>query len=1018
MRFTAFWPVLWLTGAQLAEAAVPPVAPPASPAESLRLAVEHLSATYPAQYPCGPEFLQRLTTATNDTQLASLRREALLAHPLLRDLRLLVVRRAEKQLGLPWNWEGNCSLPRGGYDNEIAILSDLAGGATLTPLYQPSNGGFAGDVDLDFDGRRILFSQSSPSGRWRVMELDLAEGATPKAVTQIDEPDVDNYDACYLPDGNLIFSSTATFTGVPCVRGSAHVANLFRLERDSGAIRRLTFDQDHDWCPTVMPDGRVLYLRWEYSDIPHFVSRILFLMNPDGTEQREFYGSNSYWPNAVFFARPVPGSATAFIGIVGGHHDTPRTGELVLFDAARGRQSADGVIQRIPARGKPVEPVIRDDLTKASWPKFLHPWPLSGSVFLVSCQPRAGAPWGLYLADVFDNLALIKELPGQALLEPVPLQTRPRPPVIPSRVKPEQKDATVYLTDVYAGPGLAGVPRGTVKKLRLFSYHFSYEGMGGQIDRVGFDGPWDIKEIIGTVPVEPDGSAYFKVPANTPVSVQPLDEKGHALQLMRSWMTAMPGEQVSCTGCHEPRNESPPTRRSAALARAPSEIAEWYGPRRGFSFRREVQPVLDRHCIACHDGYRDGPDRPMGARNRDYNQAFPPSYLALRSAVRTPTIESDMQLLNPGEFHADTTDLFRLLDAGHYEVKLDAESRDRLATWLDLNTPAHGTWTDIVGAERVKHQRARRAEMLKRYANVDHDPEAIVPTTSYTDVAAPDMARIVPARRADSPRAVSGTATPIAGTAAAVKTLDLGNGVTLDLVKLPGANTFWMGRCEVSNQQYAQFDPAHDSGIEPGDFLQFSVAERGFPMDHPDQPVARVSWRRADEFCRWLCAKSSLHVTLPTAKQWTLACRVGGTNDFWYGSADTDFSTVANLADHAYRHVATKGWDLPSGAIPAWRPAVTNCNDGFRVTAPVGKLAPSLWGLHDLHGNVAEWVADVLPDGRRLSMGGSFADLPAQATATTARAYPEWRRVYNTGFRVLLIEPIVTTSTTAPESKP
>jgi hypothetical protein len=299
-------------------------------------------------------------------------------------------------------------------------------------------------------------------------------------------------------------------------------------------------------------------------------------------------------------------------------------------------------------------------------------------------------------------------------------------------VKPEQKDATVYLTDVYAGPGLAGVPRGTVKKLRLFTYHFAYEGMGGQIDRVGFDGPWDIKEIIGTVPVEPDGSAYFKVPANTPVSVQPLDEKGHALQLMRSWMTAMPGEQVSCTGCHEPRNESPPTRRSAALARAPSEITvPWYGPRRGFSFRREVQPVLDRHCIACHDEYRDGPDRPMGARNRDYNQAFPPSYLALRSAVRTPTIESDMQLLNPGEFHADTTDLFRLLDAGHYEVKLDAESRDRLATWLDLNTPAHGTWTDIVGAERVKHQRARRAEMLKRYANVDHDPEAIVPTTSY-----------------------------------------------------------------------------------------------------------------------------------------------------------------------------------------------------------------------------------------------------------------------------------------------
>ena len=1010
MRFAAFWPVLWMTGVRLAEAA--------TPAESLQLAVEHLSAAYPARYARDPGFLQRLAAGTNETQLADLRREALLANPLLRDLRLLVVRRAEKQMGLPWNWEGNCSLPRGGYDNEIAILSDLTGTGTLTPLYQPPNGGFAGDVDLDFDGSRIVFSQSSPSGRWRVMELDLAEGATAKAVAQIDEPDVDNYDPCYLPDGNLIFSSTATFTGVPCVRGSAHVANLFRLERDSGSIRRLTFDQDHDWCPTVMPDGRVLYLRWEYSDIPHFVSRILFLMNPDGTEQREFYGSNSYWPNAVFYARPMPGAATRFVGVVGGHHDTQRTGELVLFDAARGRASADGVIQRIPGRGKPVAPVIRDDLTKASWPKFLHPWPLDDSFFLVSCQPRAGAPWGLYLADVFDNLTLIKELPGQALLEPVPLQAGSRPPVIPSRVQPGQQDATVYLTDVYAGPGLAGVPRGTVKNLRLFSYHFAYEGMGGQIDRVGFDGPWDIKEILGTVQVEPDGSAYFKVPANTPVSVQPLDDKGHALQLMRSWMTAMPGEQVSCTGCHEPRNESPPTRRSMALARAPSEIAEWHGPRRGFSFRREVQPVLDRHCVTCHDEYRDGPDRPMGARNRSYDQAFPPSYLALRTSVRTPTIESDMELLNPGEFHADTTDLFRLLDAGHYDVKLDAESRDRLATWLDLNTPAHGTWTEIVGAEKVKHQHARRAEMMKRYANVDHDPEAIVPTN-----AGPELAQAAPPRHVANPRpqqaeALHSPPRPQQAEALQTKTLELGNGATLDLVRIPGPEPFWMGRCEVSNRQYAQFDPAHDSGIEPGDFLQFSVEERGFPMNHPDQPVARVSWQRAEEFCRWLSGKTSSHVTLPTAAQWTLVCRAGGTNDFWYGSTDTDFSAVANLADHAYRHVATKGWDLPSGAIPAWRPAVTNCNDGFRVTAPVGSLAPSPWGLHDVHGNVAEWVVDRAPDGRRLAMGGSFADLPTQATATSTRAYPEWRRVYNVGFRVILIEPVPTPPTLPPERQP
>jgi hypothetical protein len=400
------------------------------------------------------------------------------------------------------------------------------------------------------------------------------------------------------------------------------VANLFRLERASGAIRRLTFEQDHDWCPTVMPDGKMLYLRWEYSDLPHFVSRLLFQMNPDGTEQREHYGSNSYWPNSVFYARPVPGHATKFVGVVSGHHDTPRMGELVLFDAARGRHGGGRRVQRIPGRGQKVEPLIRDGLTKANWPKFLHPWPLSASFFLVAGQPAAGRAWGLYLADVFDHLTLIKELPGQALLEPIPLQPRPRPPVIASRVQPERKDATVYLTDVYAGPGLAGVPRGTVKQLRLFTYHFAYQGMGGQVHRMGFDGPWDIKRVLGTVPVESDGSAYFKVPANTPISVQPLDADGHAVQLMRSWMTAMPGEAVSCTGCHEPRNESPPTRRALALARAPSEITPWYGPTRGFSFRREVQPVLDRHCVAAMTNSATGPTC-HGRARRQLQPALP-----------------------------------------------------------------------------------------------------------------------------------------------------------------------------------------------------------------------------------------------------------------------------------------------------------------------------------------------------------------------------------------------------------
>ena len=160
-----------------------------------------------------------------------------------------------------------------------------------------------------------------------------------------------------------------------------------------------------------------------------------------------------------------------------------------------------------------------------SWPRFLHPWPLDENHFLVSCQPSPDAPWGIYLADTFDNRILIAEEPGQALLEPMPLQARPMPPVIPDRVKPERKEAMVYLTDIYAGDALAGVPRGTVKALRVVEPHYAYPGMGGHIE-IGIDGPWDVKRIHGTVPVSPDGSAAFQVPANTPLALQPLDEDG------------------------------------------------------------------------------------------------------------------------------------------------------------------------------------------------------------------------------------------------------------------------------------------------------------------------------------------------------------------------------------------------------------------------------------------------------------------------------------------------------------
>jgi len=1033
--------------------------------DAARRAIVDLMSSFPKRYPRGSEHLRRLDALAKQMAAAkpadaaaraaiarealAAGNEALLANPLLDFEKLLLIRRRANNLALPTNWQSNSSLRATGYDNEIAVMSPARPGGKLTTLFKPDGGKFVGDVDLHFDAGKMLFSMPGANKRWQICEVK-ADGTGLREFPLILAGDVDNYDACYLPDGNVIFTSTAPMVGVPCVKGADHVSNLYHFNSRTGVVRQLSFDQDHNWCPTVTNSGRVLYLRWEYSDVPHYVARMLFQMNPDGTSQRAHYGSNSYWPNSMFYARPIPGDDTKFVAVISGHHDTRRMGELVLFDVSRGRREANGVVQRIPGYGKPVAPVILDGLVKRSWPKFLHPWPLSDKHFIVSCKPTPKSHWGIYLADVFDNLVLLAEQDGYALLEPIPFRPRRRPPVVASQVDPKRKDATIYLADVYEGPGLAGVPRGTVRKLRLFTYHFCYRGMGGQVNRVGMDGPWDIKRVLGTVPVEPDGSAFFGVPANTPISIQPLDAEGKAMQLMRSWTTAMPGESQSCTGCHEHPNAVVPGRATVAGRRGPSGITPFYGPTRGFSFKREVQPVLDRYCAGCHGpkgkaapDFTARPDVPAAIPNNAYKTGskFPPSYLALRRYVRGHTIESDMHLLEPLEFHADTTRLVQLLEAGHYNVKLDREGWDRLITWIDLNTPAHGTWAEIVGDRKVTAQRDRRRELMTLYAGRDENPEAIPPAAATVAPVAPDPLPPPPAEEVSCPN------WPFDADEAARRQrhpgaepwrVALGDDIALQLVRIPAGEFvmgaadgrpnepprkrvriergFWMGTYEVTNAQYARFDPAHDSRLEHGDFLQFSVRERGYPVNGPTQPVVRVSWEQAMAFCRWLSGRTGKRFTLPTEAQWEYACRAGTATDMWYGDCSAGFAATANLADATLQRMDRLGWGLPVGAVPPWRPAVVTVNDKHRVSAPVGSYKPNAWGLHDMHGNAAEWTRSACApppyaaddgsenpqaDPRRVVRGGSWYDRPRRAGSAFRTGYRPFQSVYDVGFRVV-----------------
>ncbi|MBR4652414.1 MAG: SUMF1/EgtB/PvdO family nonheme iron enzyme [Kiritimatiellae bacterium] len=970
--------------------------------------------------------------------LAEVRRH-LLENPLLDFDRIIAVRRPDVgNQGLHEN-HGQPREVYKGCRNELGVLSAIR---SDTPRFDvldrtPDNG-YIGELCLKWDARKLMYTRRTGrtchppeiaytmhNGRRvsnrsvenidRVVELDLeAPAAGPTEIPLIPDDDCNCYAGCYLPDGAVLFLSDATMVGVPCVVGSSWVASIYRRD-PSGAIRRLTFDQDNSWHPVLMADGRVMFQHWEYADIVHFASRRLYTMNPDGTRQRAYYGTGSFWPNSLFHARPCPDAPHCFTATVSGHHGQRMTGELILFDTLKGDGSTNGVVRRFVQEGT-VRPVIRDRLTDFSWPKFAFPYPLSRDYVLVASRPNLFDGWGLYLADAFGNLTPIIEEKGHVFFEATPLQARPRPPILADDTRPGEP-AHVSISDIYIGSGLEGVPRGTVKSLRVFTYSFSYRGIGAERDHHGLDGPWDIKRIIGTVPVYPDGSAYFEAPANTPLALQPLDADGCALQTFRSWFNAMPGEHVSCVGCHERKTDSMPASLTmTALKRPPSRIKPWYGPERGLDFRREVQPVLTRNCTRCHKpggaspDLTDRPDVNVLTKETYYmnDGNFPPSYIALCSYVRSLTQEGDNGVLVPCEAAASTTKLMQMLDDGHHGVRLGPESHDRLVTWIDLNRMGHGAWSFFVATNRVTHYAARRRELQKRYAGVDEDHER--------DYGMARLGESTPAPGPDVPVPDgTGCIVEVGGGAGERRQLDLGDGLRLELVRIPSGvytnaagraatipRPFWLGAKEITNRQFRRFMPRHDSGIEVNDFMKFSQVELGYPLTGEDQPAVRLSADQAEAFCRALSSQTGARCRLPTGDEWEWAARAGSPSAMPYGSLDDDFAPFANLADRTFRRQDRFSGNVPLMGVPPWRLADERFDDGCRVTAPVGSFKANAWGLHDMAGNVWEWTADRTDDGRAKARGGSFWSRPKDATFARTVRYRTWQRVHDVGFRVLL----------------
>ncbi len=998
--------------------------------------------------------------------------ELLLKNPLIDTKKIVAVRRQlgdkarwamNGDLGVgPSNFQNNSEIPNpvNGWTNEFVIISGKNGKLEEKTLFKPLSGRIIADPEPHFDGERLLFSSIGTNNHWQIFELNTVTN-TLTQVTPDTYTDFDSFDGCYTPDNRIIFCSTATFLGLPCTYGGHKMSGLFQYNPQTKTSRQLTFDQDSNWGPVVLNNGQILYQRWEYADLAHSNSRIMFTMNPDGTSQLAYYGSNSYFPTSLFGSRPIPNHPTAFVAVASGHHSVARCGRLMIIDPMKGRQEADGVVCEIPYPGRKVEPLVRDRFPDGIYPMFMQPYPLSDKYVVVAVKPSVNSLWGLYLVDTNGNMTLIKEEEGVAYLEPALMEKRKTPLTIPDRIKPDSKTATVFIQDIYTGDGLKGIPKGAVKKLRIGSYSFGTLAQGGLVGSIGMDGPWDIKRILGTVDVEADGSAMFTIPANKPIFIQPLDEDGKALQLMRSWFTGMPGEAVSCIGCHESRNTIPMPKPSMAARKKPQEIKEWYGKARGFSYRHEVQPVLDVNCARCHNEsnpkipylkgdkkIKDWSSKISGSASQGVGGQFTVSYANLHRYVRRPGIESDLHMLTPMEFHADQTELMQMLNKGHYGVKLTPADIEKLACWIDFNAPFHGTRKSIPGYERSQYAIDLRNKTCGLFGLSIEEQESLPEPEITTNPIIPTPSKVQKGdsvatnwpferKQADDMQLALGQIK---------KSIRLSDNVVLNFIHIPAGSfimgsilqpdempmtntiikkSFWIGQLEITNEQFRLFDPSHDSRSE--DMHGYQFGQKCYSVNAPELPAVRVSWQQAMDYCKWLSKQTGLKCSLPTEAQWEWACRAGSNKPFWFGDLSSDFSRSANLGDVRLRdfaiNTAEKNYEMVRliknpNKYDDWVPRDTVINDGSFLSEKGGRFVPNVWDLYDMHGNVWEWTLSSYKsypyndeDGRnaiepnnskRVARGGSWYDRPFRSTASFRTPYREYQKVFNVGFRIII----------------
>jgi len=713
----------------------------------LKLAVDDLVKTFGNKYPRGSEFLDKIGKLPSGDVKAfkELQREVFLANPLVSGQPVLFVNRPDytnvhgpDETMYQSNEKVVCHAFRAG--GSLKVL-DVSSGRLRTVIM--SAAGMVRDPDVYFDGSKIIFSmRRNVDDDFHIYEIN-PDGSNLRQLTSA--PQVSDIQPVYLPNGRIMFSSTREPKYIHCQRHL--MASLFLMEGDGANIHQAGFNTLFEGRGSLMPDGRVLYSRWEYVD-KHFSSAYgLWTVNPDGTAQMLYYGGLAWQPGAIMDGRIVPGSRN-IVCIFGSVHGS-EAGAMVVANPAKGNNGPGAIEKSWPAD---ISACLREWNTIGrcnNYDSFINipvryanPYPLSDKYFLCSRQIAPHARMGLYVVDVFGNEVLLHdETPG--CFQARPLTSREKPPVIPEKVNYADPEGLVYVYDVYRGANMESVKRGTVKSLRIveapakLTYPPENIGDWSAPEYVDSHHPtamnwnhYNNKILLGDVPVETDGSAYFRIPAGRFVYFQLLDENGMMVHSMRSGTSVMPGERAGCVGCHDYRIAPASAKIPLALQRQPSKIKPWYGPARPFGYAAEVQPVLDKHCVKCHDFGRKGGKKIN--LSGDIGLIFNSSYCSLmklspdcwslpKEGMPKPLISAigagPLPVVPPRSWGSHQSRLVDMINGGHKKVQLSKEEMDRIVTWIDLNAPYYPDYPDYYtlntyGRSPLNHQQLQRLGAL------------------------------------------------------------------------------------------------------------------------------------------------------------------------------------------------------------------------------------------------------------------------------------------------------------------